>query len=75
MVSSIDSEHFPKVSATDASRQSPAGGCNGTSAPAYVTRGEYHAFTGMLKEQDGTVWLADGAVADDGTLTGMSFYV
>ncbi|GGE56116.1 BMP family ABC transporter substrate-binding protein [Actibacterium pelagium] len=37
--------------------------------------GDYHPFTGPLKKQDGSDWLADGEVADDGTLAGMSFYV
>lgn len=37
--------------------------------------GEYHPFTGPINRQDGTAWLADGEVADDGTLAGMSFYV
>ncbi|MER5170937.1 BMP family ABC transporter substrate-binding protein [Thioclava sp. GXIMD2076] len=37
--------------------------------------GEYHPFTGPLKKQDGSDWLADGEVADDGTLAGMNFYV
>ena len=37
--------------------------------------GEYHAFTGPINKQDGTAWLADGEVADDGTLAGMNFYV
>ncbi|MYM56953.1 BMP family ABC transporter substrate-binding protein [Thalassovita mangrovi] len=37
--------------------------------------GEYHAFTGPLNKQDGTPWLAEGEVADDGTLAGMNFYV
>ena len=37
--------------------------------------GEYHAFTGPLNKQDGSAWLADGEVADDGTLAGMDFYV
>jgi len=37
--------------------------------------GTYHPFTGPLKKQDGSDWLADGEVADDGTLLGMSFYV
>ena len=37
--------------------------------------GEYHAFTGPINKQDGSVWLADGEVADDGTLAGMNFYV
>lgn len=37
--------------------------------------GSYHPFTGPLNKQDGSVWLADGEVADDGTLAGMGFYV
>ena len=40
-----------------------------------LASGEYHAFTGPLNLQDGSVWLADGEVADDGTLRGMDFYV
>ncbi len=42
---------------------------------AKLASGEYHAFTGPLKKQDGSDWLADGEVADDGTLLGMDFYV
>ncbi|KCV82925.1 bmp family protein [Actibacterium atlanticum] len=37
--------------------------------------GSYHAFTGPLNKQDGSAWLAEGEVADDGTLAGMNFYV
>ena len=37
--------------------------------------GAYHAVTGPLKKQDGSDWLAEGEVADDGTLAGMNFYV
>lgn len=37
--------------------------------------GSYHAFTGPINKQDGSVWLAEGETADDGTLAGMSFYV
>jgi simple sugar transport system substrate-binding protein len=37
--------------------------------------GSYHAFTGPINKQDGSAWLADGEVADDGTLAGMNFYV
>nr|WP_224824373.1 BMP family ABC transporter substrate-binding protein [Cognatishimia sp. MH4019] len=37
--------------------------------------GSYHAFTGPINKQDGTVWLAEGETADDGTLAGMDFYV
>jgi simple sugar transport system substrate-binding protein len=40
-----------------------------------IAKGEYHPFTGPLNKQDGSVWLADGEVADDGTLLGMDFYV
>ncbi|MFK7880330.1 BMP family ABC transporter substrate-binding protein [Roseobacter sp.] len=42
---------------------------------AAIADGSYHPFTGPLKKQDGSDWLADGEVADDGTLAGMSFYV
>lgn len=42
---------------------------------AAITAGEYHPFTGPINKQDGTVWLADGEVADDGTLAGMNFYI
>ncbi len=37
--------------------------------------GAYHPFTGPIKKQDGSDWLADGETADDGTLAGMNFYV
>ncbi len=40
-----------------------------------IRTGEYHPFTGPLKKQDGSDWLAEGEVADDGTLAGMGFYV
>jgi simple sugar transport system substrate-binding protein len=40
-----------------------------------IGAGEYHPFTGPLNKQDGSVWLAEGEVADDGTLAGMNFYV
>ncbi|WP_306115758.1 MULTISPECIES: BMP family ABC transporter substrate-binding protein [unclassified Roseovarius] len=40
-----------------------------------IGAGEYHPFTGPLKKQDGSDWLAEGEVADDGTLAGMNFYV
>jgi basic membrane protein A len=36
---------------------------------------EYHPFTGPINRQDGTAWLAEGEIADDGTLAGMDFYV
>lgn len=40
-----------------------------------ISAGTYHPFTGPLNKQDGTAWLADGEVADDGTLAGLNFYV
>ncbi len=40
-----------------------------------IASGEYHPFTGPINKQDGTQWLADGEVADDGTLAGMNFFV
>ena len=40
-----------------------------------IAAGKYHPFTGPLKKQDGSDWLADGETADDGTLAGMNFYV
>ncbi|MFW8596059.1 BMP family ABC transporter substrate-binding protein [Cribrihabitans neustonicus] len=40
-----------------------------------IASGEHHPFTGPLNKQDGTPWLAEGEVADDGTLAGMNFYV
>ncbi|MEO3415499.1 BMP family ABC transporter substrate-binding protein [Roseovarius sp. CAU 1744] len=40
-----------------------------------IGSGDYHPFTGPLKKQDGSDWLAEGEVADDGTLAGMNFYV
>jgi simple sugar transport system substrate-binding protein len=42
---------------------------------AAMADGSYHPFTGPLKKQDGSDWLAEGEVADDGTLLGMDFYV
>ncbi len=42
---------------------------------AKIKSGEFHPFTGPVKKQDGSDWLADGEVADDGTLLGMNFYV
>ncbi len=35
----------------------------------------YHPFTGPLNKQDGSPWLAEGEVADDGALAGLDFYV
>ncbi|WP_299848357.1 BMP family ABC transporter substrate-binding protein [uncultured Roseovarius sp.] len=40
-----------------------------------IASGEYNPFTGPLKKQDGSDWLAEGETADDGTLAGMNFYV
>jgi len=40
-----------------------------------IASGEYKPFTGPLKKQDGSDWLAAGETADDGTLAGMNFYV
>ncbi len=42
---------------------------------AKITSGEFHPFTGPIMKQDGTEWLKDGEVADDGTLSGLNFYV
>ncbi|SMR81614.1 nucleoside-binding protein [Aliiroseovarius halocynthiae] len=43
-----------------------------------LASGEYHAFTGPLNKQDGSVWLAEGETAadyGDNGLAGMNFYV
>ena len=40
-----------------------------------MENGEYHPFTGPINKQDGSAWLAEGEIADDGTLAGMNFYV
>ena len=40
-----------------------------------IASGETHVFTGPINKQDGSVWLAEGETADDGTLAGMDFYV
>ena len=40
-----------------------------------IGAGTYHPFTGPLNKQDGSVWLKDGEVANDGDLAGMGFYV
>jgi basic membrane protein A and related proteins len=42
---------------------------------AAIGDGSYHPFTGPLNKQDGSAWLAEGEVADDGTLAGMNFFV
>ncbi len=40
-----------------------------------IIDGTYHPFTGPINKQDGTSWLAEGEVADDGVLASMNFYV
>ena len=40
-----------------------------------IGAGEYHPFTGPIAKADGSVWLEDGEVAEDGELAGMDFYV
>jgi basic membrane protein A and related proteins len=40
-----------------------------------IADGSYQPFTGPINRQDGSVWLAEGETADDGTLAGMDFYV
>ncbi|PCJ76312.1 MAG: BMP family ABC transporter substrate-binding protein [Rhodobacteraceae bacterium] len=40
-----------------------------------IVAGTLHPFTGPINKQDGSVWLAAGETADDGTLAGMNFYV
>ncbi len=42
---------------------------------ASIADGSYHPFTGPLNKQDGTPWLAEGVVANDGELAGLNFYV
>ncbi|WP_299647134.1 BMP family ABC transporter substrate-binding protein [uncultured Jannaschia sp.] len=42
---------------------------------ANITDGSYHPFTGPINKQDGSEWLAEGEVAEDGELAGMDFYV
>ncbi len=45
---------------------------------ARLASGEYHAFTGPINKQDGSVWLAEGETASDYSedgLAGMNFYV
>jgi simple sugar transport system substrate-binding protein len=37
--------------------------------------GGWNPFTGPVAKQDGSPWLKDGEVADDGTLLGMNFYI
>ncbi|MFV0409805.1 MAG: BMP family ABC transporter substrate-binding protein, partial [Paracoccus sp. (in: a-proteobacteria)] len=40
-----------------------------------IAAGEYHPFTGPLKKQDGSDWLAEGATASDEDLSQMNFFV
>ncbi|RDW13881.1 BMP family ABC transporter substrate-binding protein [Paracoccus thiocyanatus] len=40
-----------------------------------IAAGEHHPFTGPLKKQDGSDWLAEGQVASDQELSSMNFYV
>ncbi len=40
-----------------------------------IAAGTYHPFTGPINKQDGSPWLAEGAVAPDGDLLGMNFYI
>ena len=42
---------------------------------AKIADGSYHPFTGPLKKQDGSDWLADGQVATDAELAGLNFFV
>lgn len=42
---------------------------------AKIKSGEFNPFTGPINKQDGSVWLADGEVAEDGVLLGLNFYV
>ncbi|MHB2264986.1 BMP family ABC transporter substrate-binding protein [Aliihoeflea sp. PC F10.4] len=40
-----------------------------------IRSGEFNPFTGPVNKQDGSVWLADGEVAEDSVLLGLNFYV
>lgn len=42
---------------------------------AKIKSHEFNPFTGPINKQDGTQWLADGEVAEDGFLLGLNFYV
>ena len=42
---------------------------------AKITSGEFHAFTGPIYNQEGTMVIGEGEVLDDGVLLGMSWYV
>ena len=53
--------------------------CEAAIAAADAARADVKAgkpiFTGPINKQDGSVWLKEGEVSDDGTLLGMNFYV
>jgi len=42
---------------------------------AAIAAGEWHPFTGPIRRQDGSLWLADGETAEDAALIGLDFYV
>jgi basic membrane protein A and related proteins len=42
---------------------------------AKIKSGEFDPFTGPIKKQDGSDWLAEGEVAEEGVLLGLNFYV
>lgn len=42
---------------------------------ARIKSGEFNPFTGPVNKQDGSQWLAEGEVAEDGVLLGLNFYV
>lgn len=46
-----------------------------TAMMAAIASGEYEVFTGPINKQDGSVWLADGEMADDGAKATMDFYI
>ncbi|MCO6390428.1 BMP family ABC transporter substrate-binding protein [Aliihoeflea aestuarii] len=40
-----------------------------------IRSGAFNPFTGPVNKQDGSVWLAEGEVAEDSVLLGLNFYV
>ena len=42
---------------------------------AKITSGEFHPFTGPIYDQNGELKVAEGAIADEGMLLGMNWYV
>lgn len=42
---------------------------------AAIISGELHPFTGPVMKQDGSAWLTEGEIAEDGVLLGLNFYV